>query len=203
MFYLLFAAFIVVADQYLKYWTVQNVTVGAKYELIPGFLHLTYVKNTGAAFSMLEGSRWILVGVTAVCVIAILIFLFKSKIFPLGKIGAAAVLGGAIGNGIDRVMHGYVVDMLEAEFVRYAICNLADCFIVGGAILFFICYIVYSVRRDKKRKNKSNVRKERMQELTRLIGDTDKEESETKILEEFDLERRLSEEKGNDQDRKG
>jgi len=203
MLYLLFAALIVVADQYLKYWTVQNVTAGARYELIPGILHLTYVKNTGAAFSMMEGARWILVGVTAVCVIAILIFLLKSKIFPLGKLSVAAVMGGAIGNGIDRVMHGYVVDMLEAEFVRYAICNLADCFIVAGAILFFICYIVYSVRRDKEKKIKTEVRKERMQELTRLIGGNDREESETKILEEFDLERRLSEGKKNDQDRKG
>lgn len=203
MFYLLFAALIVVADQYLKYWTVQNVAAGAKYELIPGVLHLTYVKNTGAAFSMMEGARWILVGVTAVCVIAILIFLFKSRIFSLGKISAAAVLGGAIGNGIDRVLHGYVVDMLEAEFVKYAVCNLADCFIVVGAILFFICYIVYSVRRDKDKKVKAHVRKERMQELTRLIGESDKDESETKILEEFDIERRLSEEKDHDSDRKG
>ena len=171
MLYLLFAALVAGLDQAFKYWIVNNISFYGAKELIPGILHLTNIQNTGASFNMLEGMRWVLLGITAVCVAAIIIFLFKTEMKSIpGKIAIAAVLGGAIGNAIDRARLGYVVDMFQTDFINFAIFNVADCFIVCGGIVFCICYFVWSGKKEKEiRLRTAKARPHgRMPELQRL-----------------------------------
>ena len=179
--YFIFAAAIAAGDQFFKFWIVENIEMFGYMKLIPGVVHLTHIHNTGAAFSMLADMRWLLIGVSAAAVVVIAVYIIKAELGVLGKLSAAAVLGGAIGNLIDRAMLGYVVDMFEVEFMEYAIFNVADCFIVVGGIVFVICYIAQTVREEKAAKELGGKKLEsmRMPELDRLknSGESRVEES--------------------------
>lgn len=145
MLYFLIAALIVLLDQAAKYIVTLELTPGIPVELIPGVIRLDYAENTGAAFSFLSDMRWILVGVSVV-VIALIIVLIVSdrwKITHIGKLGLAAILGGAFANLIDRALFGYVVDFFEFEFIRFAIFNVADIFITVGGAVFCIYYLFH------------------------------------------------------------
>ncbi|MGE4485506.1 MAG: signal peptidase II [Oscillospiraceae bacterium] len=189
MLYLLLAAVVAGLDQFFKYWIVNNIPFYGDKELIPGIIHLTNIQNTGASFNMMEGMRWVLLGITAVCVAGIIIFLFKTEMKSiLGKVAIAAVLGGAVGNAIDRARLGYVVDMFQTDFINFAIFNVADCFIVCGGIVFCICYFVWSGKKEKEIRLRTAKAKPhgRMPELQRLESDKDSNTrpEETKTAEE-------------------
>jgi signal peptidase II len=146
LWYTLFAVGIVAVDQWTKYLTVANIALYQDIEFIPGFLGLTYVQNTGAAFSSFEGQQWlfalIFVGFTA----AILWEYFKSPM-PFTKFDRwciAAIYGGGLGNMIDRVRLGYVVDMIETKFMRFPVFNVADCFITCGCIAMMVSLILFN-----------------------------------------------------------
>ena len=146
LWYTLFAVGIVAVDQWTKYLTVANIALYQDIEFIPGFLGLTYVQNTGAAFSSFEGQQWlfalIFVGFTA----AILWEYFK-KPMPFTKFDRwciAAIYGGGLGNMIDRVRLGYVVDMIETKFMRFPVFNVADCFITCGCIAMMVSLILFN-----------------------------------------------------------
>lgn len=146
LFYTLFAAGIVVADQISKYFTVANIALHQDVSFLPGILGLTYEQNTGAAFSMLEGKQWVFALVFALLTVALLWEYFKS---PMGftkfeRWCIAAVYGGGLGNMIDRLRLGYVVDMLETEFMVFPVFNVADCFITCGCILLMIHLIFFN-----------------------------------------------------------
>ena len=113
LFMAIFAAVIVVADQLVKFWTVANIALYEHLDFIPGILGLTYVQNTGAAFSALEGARWLFVLVFLVLTVAMIYeYFFKRMPFTaLERWCIAAVYAGGLGNVIDRVRLGYVVDM--------------------------------------------------------------------------------------------
>jgi len=128
---------ITAADQISKYLVVQNIPLGGEVPLIPGLVHLTYVQNTGAAFSMLEGARWLFVVIFLVLTVAVVWETVK-KSLPFTRLERwfiVCIYAGGLGNVIDRVRLGYVVDMIEVEFVRFAVFNVADCFITCGCIL--------------------------------------------------------------------
>lgn len=146
---ILVAAIAAVGDQLFKMWIVGHVDLGGQAALIPKVIHLTYAQNTGAAFSMLQDKRTLLLIITGLCIVGIIVFLALVKLNTFGKITAGLILGGAIGNAIDRVFLGYVVDMFEVEFMNYAVFNIADCCIVVGGILFCIYYIFF--RKDPKK----------------------------------------------------
>ncbi len=154
MLYLILAIVLVAADQVMKYYISGALYAGEQASLIPGIVHLTNVKNKGIAFSFLSEAnvRWILVGISAVCVIIILIVLFRSKMGPFGKVTLAMIMGGAAGNLIDRALYGDVLDMFEAEFLPFSfpVFNVADVCITLGVILFVIYYLIYSTRRDRR-----------------------------------------------------
>ena len=140
LFYALFAAGIVVADQVSKYFTVANIALHEDISFIPGILGLTYEQNTGAAFSMLEGKQWVFALVFAVFTMMLLWEYFKSPM-PFTRLERwciAAVYGGGLGNMIDRLRLGYVVDMIETEFMSFPVFNVADCFITCGCVLLLI-----------------------------------------------------------------
>ena len=142
MLYLLLAAIIVAADRLAKNWAVLNLRGRGTVDFVPGILNLYYAENTGAAFSILRNQRWLFIGVSIIAVIVIIyIILFKKIKSVWGLLPLSLVLGGAIGNLIDRIFKGYVVDMFEFAFVRFAIFNIADIFVTDGGVLFCIYYL--------------------------------------------------------------
>ena len=142
----LFAAGIVAADQFTKYLTVANIALYQDVEFIPGLLGFTYVQNTGAAFSSFEGQQWLFAAIFVVFTAAIFYEYFKK---PMGfskfeRWCIAAIYGGGLGNMIDRVRLGYVVDMIETRFMEFPVFNVADCFITCGCIAMMISLIFFN-----------------------------------------------------------
>lgn len=147
-FLVLFMALIVALDQWSKLAVVANIPLYGNVPALPGIFHLTYVQNDGAAFSMLQGGRWLF---TAVLVIGLGVCIFliaKKKITSKPELWClAAIFGGGIGNLIDRLRLGYVVDMIAVDFVDFAVFNVADSFITCGAIAL----VIYVMFFDKKK----------------------------------------------------
>ena len=138
---LIVIALLVGLDQLVKFLVKANIPMGAHEDFIPYVLGLSHIHNTGAAFSMLSGARWFFVVLTTVVVIGALYVLFAKKItHPFGVWSMVLVIGGAIGNLIDRTLYGYVVDMFEVLFMDFAIFNVADIFVVVGGIAFCVYY---------------------------------------------------------------
>ena len=146
LYYTLFSIAIVVLDQVTKYLTVANIELFADIPFIPGLLQLTYVRNTGAAFSSFEGQQWLFAIVFIVFTGAILYEYFK-KPMPFSKLERwciAAVYGGGLGNMLDRVRLGYVGDMIETTFIEFPVFNVADCFITCGCILLMVSLFLFN-----------------------------------------------------------
>lgn len=143
MLYAIVAVIFLILDQAVKYWTTVNIVAdtGTR-ELIPGLIRLTNVHNTGAAFSFLEGARWFFV-ILCVLFVALVIYALARRLIntPVARWMAVIVLAGAVGNCIDRIICGYVVDMFEFEFVRFPVFNVADICITVGAVLFAVCVL--------------------------------------------------------------
>ena len=140
LFLSLFALGIVGVDQLVKYLIVANIPLYGDAAFIPGIVKLTYVQNTGAAFSMLQGMQWLFV-VIFVALSVLLIFEYFKKPMPFTKFERfciAAVYGGGLGNMIDRVFRNYVVDMFQTEFMNFPVFNVADIFITCGCILLMV-----------------------------------------------------------------
>jgi len=150
MLYLLLAAVIVAGDQAVKSWAVANLRGRGAVDFIPGFIHFYYAENTGAAFSMLRDMRWLFIGVSILASIVIIYIILAKKIKSFwGLLPLSMILGGAVGNLIDRIFVGHVVDMFEFSFVRFAIFNVADIFVTAGGVLFCLYYIVSETRSMK------------------------------------------------------
>ena len=140
LWYFLFAAGIVAVDQWTKCLTVANIALYQDIDFIPGLLGLTYVQNTGAAFSSFEGQQWLFALIFGAFTLALIWEYFKAPM-PFNKFERwciAAIYAGGLGNMIDRVRLGYVVDMIKTEFIRFPVFNVADCFITCGCILMVI-----------------------------------------------------------------
>ena len=141
--YAVFAALIVIADQFTKYLTVAHIALGQEIPFIPGLLQFTYVQNTGAAFSSFEGQQW-LFALIFVIFTALILWEYKTKkmpFLPVERWCIAAVYGGGLGNMIDRFRMGYVVDMIETVFMEFPVFNVADCFITCGCIAMMISLV--------------------------------------------------------------
>ena len=147
---------IALADQLIKLWIIGNFQL---YEERPflqlgslDILHLHYIQNTGSAFSSFAGQTVLLLAVTAIGIGACLYFLVKkAKQRPLLFWSLTMIIGGAVGNLIDRVFRdGAVVDYLDVQLFNFAIFNFADCFITVGTALLAV-YILFFMDRDDKR----------------------------------------------------
>lgn len=152
MLYLLIAAAVCAADQLFKLWIVSTIPLGGTLEVIPGFMGLTNVRNSGMAFSILSEHTWVLTLVSAAVAVALAVALLRGKFPRWEKVALALVMGGAVGNLIDRARLGYVVDMFQTLFVKFAVFNLADAFIDVGAALFCVLYIVRTLREEREKK---------------------------------------------------
>ena len=146
LYYALFAAAIVAVDQITKFLTVANIALYEGVPFIPGLLQLTYVRNTGAAFSSFEGQQWLFALIFLV--FTFLIFWeYRKKSMGFTTLEwwcIAAIYGGGLGNMIDRVRLGYVVDMIETTFIRFPVFNVADCFITCGCILLMVHLVLFN-----------------------------------------------------------
>ena len=144
------AVFCVAADQAVKLLVVSTMQLGETGRFLPPLLQLTRVHNYGAAWSSFSGARWLLVILTAAGMAAIAWLLVKIVRHPLGQWSLAWILGGGIGNLIDRVRLGYVVDMLETMFIDFPVFNVADVFVVCGTVGALIYYLAFYSKSDEK-----------------------------------------------------
>lgn len=150
MYFALFTLLLIIADQVTKYFTVSMLKPVGSVEIIKNILNFTYVENRGAAFGILQNARWVFIVLTTIAVAAIIIYLLKEK--PKDKTltcSLSLILAGAIGNMIDRILKGFVVDMIEVTFIDYPVFNFADCCVVIGAILLGI-YIIFIYKEPQK-----------------------------------------------------
>ncbi len=163
--YFLIAGVVIGVDQLTKFWLY-----GKSFSLIGDFLWIQTSFNTGAAFSMLSGKTWFFI-LVAVLASALIIYLLISNKWGLNvgaKVGLALILGGAVGNLIDRIVLGGVRDFIYFKSINYAIFNFADTFVSIGAVvlvIFFIIGIVKSARKeivkeDPKESSKNDQAKE-------------------------------------------
>jgi len=155
LFMCLFSLGIVAADQLTKYLTVTHIPLYGKAPLLPGVVQLTYVQNTGAAWSILSGQQWLFVLIFLVLT-ALLLWEYFKKPLPFTRLERwllAAVYGGGLGNMIDRVRLGYVVDMIETQFMQFPVFNVADIFISCGCVLLIVHLIFFnkSFWKDEKK----------------------------------------------------
>lgn len=141
------AFIIILIDQFTKYLVIINLKGKTSYIIIKDFIRFTYVENYGAAFGILRYKRIFFVIVTLAVIVILLLFLIKyyGKLNLFMKVGTGLLLGGAIGNFIDRVRFGYVVDFISMKFLNkyeFAVFNIADTAIVVGTIiiLFMILF---------------------------------------------------------------
>ena len=148
--YILAIVLCVAADQAVKYYVVSHLALYESAPLLPGVVELFHIQNTGGGFSILAGHTWILTALTAVLMAGIAWVLVKKKFpHPLAMWTLTAILGGGLGNLIDRVRVGYVVDMFNFQFMSYPVFNVADILVVCGVIGFAIYYLLLHDRREK------------------------------------------------------
>lgn len=142
---------IVAADQLMKHWATANIALGESVNFIPGILGLTRTHNSGMAFGLLQNMTWLFLACMAVFLTVMVYLLITRKIKPpLQRWAIIAVIGGALGNAIDRAAAGYVVDMFEFKFVNFAIFNVADMFIVLGGVIFCVHYLLTDMKKKEK-----------------------------------------------------
>ena len=146
IFLAVFAALIVAADQFTKLLVLMNIPLHSQIDVIPGVVGLTYVQNTGAAFSSFQGMMWLFAVIFALLTVGI-VWEYKKQALGFSKAEwwcIAAIYGGGLGNMIDRLRLGYVVDMIETRFIQFPVFNLADCFITCGCILLIVHLIFFN-----------------------------------------------------------
>lgn len=147
----------VLLDQLTKRWAAAELTKVSTIPLIEGVFHLTYCENTGAAFSIFSDQRWLLLLISFVLLAGILYAILKKWMkYPLGQISLLLILAGALGNVIDRVFQGYVVDFFDFRLIHFPIFNVADVLLNVGVFLMVIYLLLIEPKRMKKEKEVEN-----------------------------------------------
>lgn len=157
-------------DQLTKWLAVAFLEGQPSFPIWQDVLHLTLAKNEGAAFGMLSDHRWVFMIFSTVAIIGLLIYLFR---FPpksrYVQITLAMIVGGGIGNMIDRVLLGYVIDFIDFTLINFAIFNVADSFVTVGAFML-MGYLIRDMIREAKTENE---RKKAMQTANAESTDTE------------------------------
>ena len=146
LFKVIFVVIATVLDQLSKLWVVNNIPLYGEIPVLDGIFHLTYAQNTGAAWSMLSGMQWLFLGIFLVFTLGI-VWEFSKKRWPFTTFDRwciAVVYAGGLGNIIDRIRLGYVVDMIEVEFINFPVFNLADCCITCGCIALIVHLVFFN-----------------------------------------------------------
>ncbi|MDR1689609.1 MAG: signal peptidase II [Clostridiales bacterium] len=149
-------ALLVAADQVSKYYAATYLAPIGTHNLIRGFFSLTYVENSGAAFGLMQGGRMFFIPLTIIVLIAVCFYYISlpkgGRVNNLMRAALVLVMAGAIGNFIDRVRNGYVVDFFHAIFIDFPVFNLADIFVVIGtfALVILMLFFVKSPAKEEK-----------------------------------------------------
>lgn len=142
--FIILSVFLIAVDFLTKHLATAFLKPLSNIDLIPNVLSLTYVQNRGAAFGIMQNARWFFIIITVVVLIAMVVFIIKKRpLKPLLKWSFAFIFAGAIGNLTERVVNGFVVDMIRVHFFDFPVFNFADCLIVLGTFLLCI-YILKS-----------------------------------------------------------
>lgn len=149
--FLILALVIALVDQIIKYFVIHNLRPVHSVTAIPHILDFTYVENRGVAFGMFKDNRWIFIIFTSIVLLVFIFLLMKyGKTSKLFSVAAMLVIGGGIGNLVDRIVFGFVVDYLSLSFFP-PVCNFADYCITAGTVLLVI-YLLFYYDTDKKTK---------------------------------------------------
>ena len=155
----------VVIDQIIKIIVDSSMAVGETVPVIEDIFHFTYVQNKGAAFGMLADNRWVFMIISTGAIAAMSVYLFKFSTETLfTKSGFALIIGGGIGNMIDRIFLGYVIDMIDCRFIDFYVFNFADSCVCVGAGMVALGFILSAIKEYKKKKAKA--------EMTDTVGDS-------------------------------
>lgn len=146
------AALLVVADQLIKQWASAVLQPVGAITLLPGIVELRYYLNDGMAFSMLAGKQTLLIVMTSIMLVCVLALLLLRKMNPWERVSWMLILGGGVGNLIDRVLNGEVVDYINVLFVNFAVFNFADICITTGVIMLMLWVLYDSFKKDKEEK---------------------------------------------------
>ena len=154
--YAILAVLLVLGDQATKFVVRSNIELGGSLPFMPHIMDLTYVQNTGAAFSILRQHTWLLT-LTSLVVVLVMCWLIVNGFFKnaLGRWAATLVLAGGMGNLIDRAVFGFVTDMFKTTFIDFPVFNFADCCITVGVPLLFL-YVWLYVGRDEKKEDEAD-----------------------------------------------
>ena len=144
-------------DQWVKRYISLTLPLGEVRPLLPGFVELKTIHNYGAAWSSFSGARWLLVITTSCIVLAILALLVRRIVrHPLGVLAGCLIVSGGLGNILDRVRLGYVVDMFNFQFMDYPVFNVADICVVSGCVLGLVYFQWFCEKYDKRGKADGN-----------------------------------------------
>jgi signal peptidase II len=152
----------VLIDQISKYIVVQTLPLYDSVTLIDGFFSFTHIQNRGAAWGMFSEHRWVFLAATAIAIIVLPIILYRfRKLHALFGTSMSLIIGGAVGNMIDRLFLGYVIDFLEFTFIDFPVFNIADiCIVVGtfmmAAYILFFDKTLFVDTKNKKEKDTTN-----------------------------------------------
>jgi len=145
-------AAVILLDQLTKQLAIDHLKPIETFPIIPDALHLTYVTNYGAAFGMLADHRWIFLAVSTVAIVLMAAYLYyKRDEHPLLGIALSFIIGGGIGNMIDRTLMGYVVDFVDFRLINFAVFNVADIFVCVGCGLMFLWLFKFAEFDDDKK----------------------------------------------------
>lgn len=137
---------LVAVDQLTKLWAVMALKGQEPIVLIRDVFEFFYTENKGAAFSMLEGQRWLFIAITLIVTAFVLVVLLRGKYarYKLLNISGCMIVAGGIGNLIDRIGRGYVIDFLYFKWIDFPVFNFADCCVtIGAALLLFFFFFIY------------------------------------------------------------
>lgn len=135
-------AALIVLDQLVKAYIVQNIALGEIKSWIPNLVSLTYLQNRGAAFSILQDQQLLFAVITLVVVVGAIWYLHKHLEDSFWMVlGLTLIIAGGLGNFIDRISQGFVVDMFHLDFVNFAIFNVADSYLTVGVIILLLAML--------------------------------------------------------------
>ena len=133
---------LILFDQVVKAYVVQNITLGEVKSWIPNLVSLTYLQNRGAAFSMLQDQQWFFAVITLVVMVGAIWYLHKHMEDSFWTVfGLVLIIAGGLGNFIDRISQGFVVDMFHLDFVNFAIFNVADSYLTIGVLVLLLAML--------------------------------------------------------------
>lgn len=133
---------LIVLDQLVKWAIVSNIKLGEVKGFIPSIMSLTYLQNTGAAFSILENQQWLFTIITLLVIGGAIWYLIKNIKGSFWLIsGLTLIIAGGLGNFIDRLHQGFVVDMFQVDFINFAVFNVADTYLTFGVLIMLLVII--------------------------------------------------------------